>query len=65
MGARAALREGFADAEILCRPDAQRHAVRPLALRMSDMRLADMPDYRERGYAPTCRRGNARANYQH
>lgn len=57
----------FADIEIPPPPDLlESLASRPLPLRLSDMRLADMPDYRNRGVrADMPEEERARLNWQH
>ena len=57
----------FEDVEIPPPPDLYESlASRPLALRLSDMRLADMPDYRNRGVrADMPEEERARLNWQH
>ena len=57
----------FADVEIPPPPDLYESlASRPLPLRLSDMRLADMPDYRNRGVrADMPEEERARLNWQH
>jgi arylsulfatase A-like enzyme len=57
----------FADVEIPPPPDLYESlASRPLPLRLSDMRLADMPDYRNRGVRPDMpKEERARLNWQH